>query len=322
MVIDIFTHVITPKYLSTLEKMAADGKIPPLSDLFLWETQIPGIMDVKDRFKLMDDHPEVTEVISMTGPFLEAIAKPKEAIELARVANDEIAELIVKYPERFISGVAFLPCNDIEATLLEIDRAINELKLRGIEIGTDVNGKPLDSPEFMPIYEKMEQYNLPIFLHPSKNRFYPDYPGETESKFNLFGNIGWPHTTSMAMLRLVHSGVLEKYPKLKFVTHHAGGTVPYLAKRIEGSDRNKLPKPILDYLRLFHNDTAVQGNTPNLMCAYAFFGAGHLLFGTDFPFGNQNVTKTLRSIEEMAITESEKRAILEDNAKSLLRLTY
>ncbi|MFC2043945.1 amidohydrolase family protein [Chloroflexota bacterium] len=321
MVIDVFCHIIPPRYSTTLEKMATTGKIPPFDNLFLREIQIPGMVDVEARFRLMDNHPEVREVISVTGPFLENVAKPNDAIDLARLVNDEVAELIAKYPDRFIAGVAFLPYNDIEATLREIDRAIKELKLRGIEIGTDVNGKPLDSPEFSPIYKKMEQYNLPVFLHPSKNRLYPDYPEETESKYNLFTNICWPHATSMAMLRLVHSGVLEKHPKLKFITHHAGGTVPYLAKRIEGSDQHKLPKPILDYLRLFYTDTAVQGNTPNLMCARAFFGADHLLFGTDFPFGNQNVMKTLRSIEEMDTPSAEKKGVLEDNARSLLHLT-
>jgi aminocarboxymuconate-semialdehyde decarboxylase len=123
----------------------------------------------------------------------------------------------------------------------------------------------------------------------------------------------------MAMLRLVHGGILEKYPKLKFITHHAGGTVPFLAKRIEFGDPHNLPKPLLDYLRLFYNDTAVQGNTPNLMCAYAFFGAEHLLFGTDFPFNsNQIRAVTIQSVEEMDIPASEKKKILEDNARILL----
>jgi aminocarboxymuconate-semialdehyde decarboxylase len=320
MVIDVFCHIIPPRYLTALENTAAAGKIPPLSDVFLMELQVPAISDVAARFKLMDNYPEVREVLTITGPFLEAMAKPEDAVTLAKLVNDEIAELVAKYPDRFAAGVAFLPYNDMEATLGEIDRTIKELKLRGIEIGTDVNGKPLDSPEFMPIYEKMERYNLPIFIHPSKNSFAPDYPGETP-KYNLFGTLGWPHSTSMAMMRLVHSGVLEKYPGLKFITHHAGGTVPYLAKRIELGDPHQLPKSLLDYLRLFYNDTAVQGNIPNLMCAHAFFGADHLLFGTDFPFGdNQIVAVTLRSVEEMSIPSNEKKKILEDNARKLLLL--
>jgi aminocarboxymuconate-semialdehyde decarboxylase len=164
----------------------------------------------------------------------------------------------------------------------------------------------------------MEQYDFPIYIHPSKNFLFPEYPGEKESKYNLFMSIGWPYATSMAMLRLAHGGVLEKYPKLKFITHHAGGTVSHLAKRIEGLDRHNLPKSILNYLQLFYTDTAVQGNIPNLNTARAFFGADHLLFGTDFPFGN--AIDALPSIEEWNIPAVEKKNILENNAKSVLRL--
>lgn len=318
MVIDAYSHIIPPGYSAALEKMIGENKIAPLNALYAGEFRVAGMINVEERFKLMDEVPGVRGVISVTGPFLENIAGPTEAIALARIANDEVAELVARYPDRFIAGLAFLPCNDIESTLREIDRSIKELDLRGIEIGTDINGKPLDSPEFWPIYQKMEQYDLPVFIHPSKNLLFPDYPDETGSKYNISGTIGWPHATSMAMLRLAHSGVLEKYPGIKFVTHHAGGTIPHLAKRIEGAGRHALPKPLTDYLRLFYNDTAVQGNIPNLMSARAFFGAEHLLFGTDFPFGN--IANTLSSIKEMDIPAVEKEKILEGNVKTLLHI--
>jgi uncharacterized protein len=318
MVIDAYSHIIPPKYAAALEKLAASGKISAFNSLYSGEFHVKGMVNLEERFKLMDKIPGIRNVVSVTGPFLENVVGPADAIDLARLANDELAEIVARYPERFAAGLAFLPLNDIDATLIEIDRSIKDLKLRGIEIGTDVAGKPLDSPEFMPIYEKMEQYDLPIYIHPSKNNFFPDYPGETGSKYNLFGAIGWPHATSLAMLRLSCSGVLEKYPKLKFVTHHAGGTVPHLAKRIEGTDRHQLPKTTTDYLRLFYNDTAVQGNIPNLNTAVSFFGTGHILFGTDFPFGNE--VESLHAIENWDIPAAQKKQILEDNAKVLLHL--
>jgi predicted TIM-barrel fold metal-dependent hydrolase len=321
MTIDIFTHIMPAKYVAALEKMSATGKIPTLKPGALDEARVPGMMDIEVRLKLRDNYPDIKEVLSLTGPFLETVAGPEVSPELARIANDEVAEIVARYPERFITGTATLPLNNLEATLQEIDRAVKVLKLRGIQIGTDVNGKPLDLPEFMPIYEKMEKYSLPIFIHPSKNQLFPDYPGESESKYGLFGSIGWPHSTSMAMLRLAHSGVLEKYPKLKFVTHHAGGTIPFLAKRAEGSDKHALPKTVGEYLRRFYNDTAVGGNTSNLMCAYAFFGDRHLAFGTDFPFGAGRTKVVLQSIEEMTIAEAEKKNILENNARKILGLS-
>jgi aminocarboxymuconate-semialdehyde decarboxylase len=215
--------------------------------------------------------------------------------------------------------VATLSLNNTDVALIEIDRAVKDLGLRGIQIGTDVDGKPLDTPELMPIFEKMAAYGLPIFIHPSRNYLAPDYPGEAESRYNLFSTIGWPHSTSMAMMRLAYGGILERFPTLKFITHHAGGTIPYLAKRIELSDRHELPQPIGEYLRRFYGDTAVQGNTANLTCARAFFGADHLLFGTDFPF-NRDITMNLRAIDEMEITISEKESILGKNAARVLKL--
>jgi predicted TIM-barrel fold metal-dependent hydrolase len=283
----------------------------------------------------MDKYPDLLQVLTIAAPALEAVTKPNDSVELAKIANDEMTELVMKYPERFAAAIACLPLNDIDATLTEIDRAIKELRFRGIQVYTDINGKPLDSPEFMPIYEKMVTYDLPILIHPKREATQPDYESEGESKYLIWTRLGWPHATSMAMMRLACSGVLEKYPTLKFITHHAGGTVPYLITRIGYLDEfnemrmgyryeQLLTKKIINYLRMFYNDTAVYGHTPTLMCAHAFCGAEHMLFATDMPFDSQAgyrlVRETIRSIEEMDIPDSEKRMIFEENARDLLRL--
>jgi len=319
MPIDAFCHIIPRGYRSALESVVAAGRIAPFSDFFLGELRVPGISDLDERFSLMDNLPEIRQVLSLSGPFLETIAAPEDGLELAKRANDEIAQLVAGHPDRFVAGVAALPLNDVESTLREIDRAVSDLGLRGVQVGTDLNGKPLDAPELMPIYERMAHYDLPIFIHPSRNSFGPDYPHEAESRYNLFSIIGWPHSTSMAMMRLAYGGILERFPSLTFITHHAGGTIPYLAKRIELSDRRELPRPIGDYLRLFHADTAVQGNTANLMCARAFFGAPHLLFGTDFPFV-RDTSMNVRAVHAMEIPDDEKKGILEENCRRLLKL--
>jgi aminocarboxymuconate-semialdehyde decarboxylase len=213
--------------------------------------------------------------------------------------------------------------NDMDAALQEVDRAIHDLKLRGVQIFTSINNKPLDSPEFLPLYQKMAQYDLPIWIHPVKEMTEPDYPREQGSRYGLATIIGWPHATSMAIMHLAASGVLEKYPNLKFITHHSGGTVPYLAGRIKHAPfkYENLTKPILDSLTLFYLDTAVQGNVPNLMCAYAFCGADHMLLGTDSPMVTSDLVKeTIHSVNEMSIAEREKRKIFEENAKDILNL--
>ena len=222
----------------------------------------------------MDRYPGVAQVIAPAWPTVEAIADPQKAADLAKLANDEMAAIVAKYPERFPAAIGCLPMNDIDAALLETDRVIEELHFRGILMYTPINDKPLDSPEFMPFYEKMAAYNLPILIHPMRNRDYPDYRTETESKYPVAFLFGWVYETTVAMTRLVFSGVFDKYPHLKFLTHHCGGMVPYLNERIKnfldsGEMRRKgevprLPRAPIDYFKMFYNDTAIYGNTEGL----------------------------------------------------------
>ena len=225
--------------------------------------------------------------------------------------------------------------NDIDAALVETDRAIKELRFRGVEIFTDHNGRPVDAPEIFPLYEKMAAYNLPILLHPRRTNTTADYEGEATSKYLIYTNFGWPYETSLAMARLAFGGPLEKYPTLKIVTHHAGGMIPYFHKRVQLSwdfnemrmgyrhDGQTLTKSPVDYYRMFYCDTAIQGNTPALMCAYEFFGADHMVFATDTPYDNQlgeRVTReTIEGVEAMPIDAAAKKKIYADNARRLLQ---
>jgi aminocarboxymuconate-semialdehyde decarboxylase len=273
-------------------------------------------------------------VLTLGAPPVEAVSGPKEARELARIANDSIAELVAKYPDRFLAGVASLPMNDMEAALEEADRAIRDLNLKGIQICSSINGKPLDSSEFFPLYEKMASYDLPIWIHPGRGVKTPDYPDEKISKYQIWAIFGWPYETTAAMTRLIFSGVLNRYPSLKIITHHCGAMVPYFAERIDSACdmaetmkepvKQALTKPPLDYYRMFYNDTAVSGSRSALMCAYDFFGPEHILFGTDMPmdneYGARQVRKTIEAIEGMDIPDRDKRLIFEENARRLLRL--
>lgn len=229
-----------------------------------------------------------------------------------------------------------LPLNNMESALRETDRAIRELKLCGVEVHTPANDRPIDSLEFFPLYETMSQYDRPIWLHPRRAQTYPDYRTEDKSKYRIFSVFGWPYETTVAMARLVFSGILEKCPNLKIITHHCGGMVPYLRERVRGSYERimqhlgddlarRLSKPHIEYFKMFYNDTAINGNASALMCAYDFFGADHLLFGTDMPFdteyGERNLRQVIEAIEQMGISEAEKEKIFEGNARKLLRLS-
>lgn len=323
--IDAYAHIIPPKYKEAVEKVL------PIS----FDSDAPAAYDLDTRFRIMDKYEPIVQVINL-WPWLGTIAYSDKAVDLAKRGNDALAELVMKYPERFVSAIACLPMNNMDDMLRETDRAINDLRLRGVMLHTPINDKPLDSAEFMPLYEKMSRYNLPIFLHPVRNANYSDYKTEQISKYQIFSLFGWVYETTVAMTRLVFSGIFEKYPNLKFITHHCGAMVPYLEQRIiqfydahemHYGDKYNLgmTKSPINYFKMFYNDTALYGNTPALMCAYAFFGAEHLLFGCDVPYGDsqlgfRNYRQTLNAIEEMDISESDKKKIYEDNARNLLNL--
>jgi len=274
-----------------------------------------------DRFPMMEGYEGLRQVITVTQPPLEMVVDVKNAVELARLANDEMAELIMKYPDRFIAAVACLPMNDIDATLREADRAIRDLKFKGVQIYTPTNGKPIDGPEFMELYDMMSKHDLPIWIHPTRESSFPDYIGEDYSKYNLFMIIGWPYETTVGMARLVFSGVFDKYPNIKFITHHCGAMVPFFARRMCGLASQQLSKPSDDDFKMFYVDTAIQGSIPIILCSYAFYGDEHILFGTDMPYGGDEMhSNTIKSIETIDIPETSRKKIFSENAKKLLHL--
>jgi len=282
----------------------------------------------------MDAFEEYVQVITVASPPCYSIAPVPVAIELSKIANDELAELVHKYPERFAAGIATLPMNDPDAAVIEAERAIKDLRLRGVEIYTDINGKPIDSPEFMPLYEKMSEFGRPVFIHPRKLQSIPDYEEESFSKYRLWTKLGWPYATGLSVCRLVYSGVLERFPGLKIVTHHCGGIIPYLVGRLDWADDVNemqmgqrdidLKEHSLAYFRRVYYDTAVGGNTAALQCARSVMGLDQMVFGTDAPFDNQYgrrlIRQAIEAVERMGLSDEDKKKIYQDNAIKLLRL--
>ena len=331
MKIDIAAHILPLKYKQILFDHA-DSRF----NLKTVIETLPPLYDMDHRFKIMDKFEELMHVITLSSPAIEEVADPIKAIEMAKMANDGMAELVMKYPDRFVAAIASLPMNNIDASLDEIDRSIKTLKFRGIQINSSINDKPLSSDEFFPIYEKMSEYNLPIFIHPMRTFDFPDYRSEKRSKHMIFHIFGWPYETAAAMTRLTFSGVFDRYTNLRFVTHHCGGMVPFLVERIKGAFdhaemlrgakyKEGLLKTPIDYFKTnFYYDTAIYGNASGLMCGLAFCGIERLLFGTDMPydsqFGERYTRQTIQAIDNMVIDDYDKTLIYSENAKNLLRL--
>lgn len=331
--IDVFAHILPTTYLNALIEKSG-GKAAEAINCKR------RLNDLDIRFRIMDQHEGYTQIINIAGPPVEDVADPTVAAELAKIANDDMNELVYKYPDRFLAAVACLPMNNIDAALKEIDRAIIKLGFRGIQLTSNIMDKPVDSPEFAPVFEKMNYYQLPILIHPrymksGQRAFGPgvvDKVGWLAQKpFN------WPYETTIAMGRFVWSGMLEKYPNLKIITHHCGGLTPYQANRISqhqsageiemyqehNPDWHFTRRPF-DYYKMMYGDIAVWGNTSILMCGYDFFGVDHMLFGTDMPFGGElgayYVRETIRSVQDMSITEEDKKKIFESNPRQLFHL--
>lgn len=336
MKIDVFTHVYPPRYKEALYHYCDAHNINIRNEYAIQERR-PTLTDYEARIRTLDEFDDVTQVVTVTMPPLEEIAAPKQAAELARIANDELAELVAKHPQRFIAGVAHLPMNDMDAALRETERAVNQLGLKGIQIHGTINGKPLSADEFMPLYRLMCDFDLPIWIHPIRHSYDPDYSTEKNSFNQIFSIFGWPYDTTAAMTRLIFAGIFEKFPTIKFITHHCGGMVPFYADRIISHYRNGLErfgagrpffpgltKTPIEYFKMFYADTALNGGPLSLSVGLNFFGQDHLLFGSDAPYdvelGSLSVRQTIQAIEDMGISESAKRTIYEGNARRLLHL--
>ncbi len=332
--IDIYNHILPEPYFKKMMEVAPDH-----ADLGKRIRSVPMLADLDERFRVMDRFDDYRQILSTPAPPPEVLAGPEVAPELARAANDGMAELVERYPERFPGFTAKLAMNNVEAALAELHRAIGELGARGVEFYTNVRGRPLDEPEFAPIFEAMADYDLPIWIHPARPAQFPDYLSEKTSKYEIWWTFGWPYETSAFMARIVFAGYFDKYPKLKIITHHLGGMVPYFEGRVgpgwdqlgaRTSDQDygalleSLEKRPLDYFKLFYADTAVFGSASATRCGLDFFGADHVVFASDAPFdpeqGPMYIRETIAILDRLEIAEADREKIYSGNARRLLKL--
>jgi len=334
--IDIYNHIFPRGFYERLFEVA-----PNLEMVKRW-TSIPLLYDLDERMRVMDKFGGYKQVLTLSLPPLEALGSPAETPALARLANTGLAEICEKHPDYFVGWVAAAPMANVPAALVEIEHAIDKLGARGIQINTSVAGRPLDDPEFFPIFERMAAYDMPIWMHPTRSNMQADYKGEATSKFEIWWAFGWPYETSVAMARMVFSRFFEKLPNLKIITHHMGAMIPFFEGRVgpgwdelgnrtggsEGDEllklRHELKKRPIDYFKMFYGDTAVSASAAAIRCGYEFFGADHSLFGTDCPFdpegGSMWIRDTIAAIEKLEFPETVRRKLYSQNAIDLCGL--
>jgi predicted TIM-barrel fold metal-dependent hydrolase len=334
MSIDIFPHILPEKYFNKVLHIAPPGLL-----LLKRMKNLPAMIDVDVRLKIMDRYEGYVQVLTLAAPAIELLGGPGVTPDLAKLANDEMAAVTAAHPDQFYGFVASLPMNNPDASLKEIGRAINDLGATGIQIYTNILGKPLDSPAFEPIFARMAELGLPIWLHPTRTPGVADYATEKRSFYDLWWAFGWPYETSNAMGRMVFAGFFDRWPDLQIITHHCGAMIPYFDGRIGGGldqlgERSddpadlaalaNLKKRPFDYFKMFYGDTALFGSVNGLQCGLGFFGADHVLFGTDFPMDPEQgpgfIRDTLATIDQIQATPEERAKILEGNARRMLKL--
>ncbi len=329
MIIDVFTHILPAAFMARLIEVA-----PDMSDLGKRIQNVPHLTDLGQRVEAVKARGDYRQVISLPGPPIEVAAPPDKAAELARLANDGMADMVERHADQFSGFAAALPMGDVAASLEELHRAIKTLNARGVQIYTNVKGRPLDAPEFAPVFAAMADYDLPIWLHPARGANTPDYRSEDHSKYEIWWCFGWPYETSAAMARMVFSGLFDRHPDLKIITHHGGGMIPFfsgrvgpgwevLGSRTSGTDYSgvlkSLKRPHLDYFKGFYADTAHFGGVEGPRCSLDFFGPDHLIFATDAPLAP--IPESLAAVERLDLTAAERDKVMFGNAERLLKLS-
>jgi aminocarboxymuconate-semialdehyde decarboxylase len=326
--IDAFAHIVPRPYLERLERHL--GSAISSQQLRYYQEGVfhfdDALTDLDARWRRVERFGDYVQVLVLAVPPIEELGPPAIAAEFARLANDEMAELVRRHPDRFVGFACALPLNDTDASLREIDRAVGDLGALGAQVFTNVQGVPLDDPVFEPIFVRLESLDRAIWLHPTRNAMWRDYPTEATSNYGLWWSLGWPYETAAALSRLVYSGSMERHPNLKLIAHHGAGMIPHFSSRLAMGPgfrqvKDSLPEPPLAYFRRFYADTALFGAPNAVRCVLDFFGSDHVLFGTDMPLGPPAaIEATIADIEECGLSDVERSAVYGENAATLLAI--
>ena len=334
--VDAFNHFFPKRYFEKMLEVAGGHK-----DIGKRVREVPCLYDLDVRFAVMDQFEKhgYVQVLSLPSPPIEAMAGGAIGVEMARLGTDGMAELVARHPDRFVGYVSSLPMADPEAAAREAERAFAEAGASGLQLYTNVKGKPLDLPEFLPVFEVAARHDKPILLHPARGADMPDYKSEDRSRYEIWWTFGWPYETSAAMARLVFSGIFDRLPELKIVTHHLGAMVPYFEGRVGpgwdqlgartsdedlGAVLKRLKRRPLDYFQDFYADTAVFGARAATVCGLEFFGPDRVLFASDSPFdpekGPGYIRDTIAVLEALDLDPEARAKINHKNAERLFGL--
>ncbi len=323
MIIDFHNHYFPPGYVDAIRNGPSQFRITSDEDGNLvlhspgdYNVLVPGHRDIDYRRQVLDDVGIDRQVISFTAPGT-SIESPRRAAELATVVNDGLAEAVAAHPDRF-TALGHLPLNNPEAASLELDRVLDEHGFPGVMLYGNVAGVALADERFWPLYDRASGAGAVIYIHPT-------YPLGVEAMedFMLMPLVGFLFDTTLAAAHLVFAGVPERFPGIRWVLCHNGGTIPFLAERLDrGYEafrhcREHLSKRPSEYLKDFYYDT-VNFDPACLQLSIDFAGSGQVLAGSDYPHMIGSLEKMRTSIDALQISDIQRAAILGGNARRLL----
>jgi aminocarboxymuconate-semialdehyde decarboxylase len=322
-IVDFHNHYYPPAYLDALRSgssavemtMDEDGN-PRIYYPGDYNIAVPGHRDIDYREQVLIEAGVDTQVITLTTPGTH-VETPATAVKFAELVNDAFAAVIASKGGRF-KALATLPLNDPAASVRELERACRDLGLPGAMLFSNVNGVGLDDQRFWPIYEAANDLGAVLYIHPTH-----PVGVEAMTDYWLMPLVGFLMDTTLAAAKIVFAGVPERFPRIRWVLCHLGGTIPYLVERLDrgfhafSECRANIPRPPSDYLKQFYYDT-VNFNPCAIELAISFAGVDHILAGSDYPHQIGSIPRMLETIRGLDLREADKAAIFGGNASRLL----
>lgn len=322
-IVDFHNHYYPPAYLDALRTkgtsvtVGVDAEGNPL--LYYpgdYNIVVQGHRDIEYRERVLVELGVDRQVVTLTTPGTH-VETPRHAADLARLVNDEFAEVVATRGRRF-AALATLPLNDPAESARELERAMTKLRLPGAMVFSNINGVPLADKRFWPVYEKANELGAILYIH-------PNHPVSVEAmtEYWLMPLVGFLMDTTLAAAHLVFAGVTERFPRIRWVLGHLGGAIPYLAERLDrgfyafAECRQNISRPPSEYLRGFFFDT-VNFDANALKLALAFAGPDHLMAGSDYPHQIGSIPRMLSSLRALDVDEPTRAGILGGNAIRLL----
>jgi 6-methylsalicylate decarboxylase len=316
MIVDVHAHCYPAPYVRELRRTGIDEE----QEISL---KIPEWSSADQRIEEMHALGIDMQVLSLSAPNV-YFQDAEFSKALAQMTNDFLSDICKKYPDSFLS-LASIPLNNLKYAIDELDRAITDLHMDGVVLGTHINKRPLADDHFLPFFEELDKRKVPVALHPLRSIVEDLMPIE-DIKLAIHICVGYLFETTRTMAQMTLKGTFEKYRNLAFILPHSGGAIPFTYPRWDmtylsrpnSHPLKKLPNVPSYYLKRHYYDTALSYHPSSLRCTLELATVDHVLFGTDYPYTSDfRAKETIEKIEGYGLSEEGKKKIYSENAAGL-----